>query len=93
MDDLLPDAINSREESRQMKMLQMYQRLAWLILLKFKWSILGIFVIILLAGTIFRCIQFQRSPYKYEGTITLFYTPRANEDMKPLSINHVIKII
>ena len=93
MDDLLPDAINSREESRQMKMLQMYQRLAWLILLKFKWSILVIFVIILLAGTIFRCIQFQRSPYKYEGTITLFYTPRANEDMKPLSINHVLTIL
>lgn len=93
MDDVLPDAINSREESRQMKMLQMYQRLAWFILLKFKWRILVSFVIILLAGTIFRCIQFKLSPYKYEGTVTLFYTPRANEEVKPLSINHVLAIL
>lgn len=87
----LPD-YTVQEETRQMQKLQMYQKLVIFTLLKFKWSILLVFLTALILGFFFRYVKFSRSPYKYEGGCTLFYTPRACEEVKILSINHVLGI-
>ena len=87
----LPD-YTVQEETRQMQKLQMYQKLVIFTLLKFKWSILLVFLTALILGVFFRYVKFSRSPYKYEGGCTLFYTPRACEEVKTLSINHVLGI-
>ena len=87
----LPD-YSVQEETRQMQKLQMYQKLVIYTLLKFKWSILLIFAAVLLLGAVVRYVQFSRSPFKHEASITLFYTPRASEEVKTLSINHVLGI-
>ena len=87
----LPD-YTVQEETRQMQKLQMYQKLVIFTLLKFKWSILLVFLTALILGFFFRYVKFSRSPYKYEGGCTLFYTPRACEEVKTLSINHVLGI-
>lgn len=93
MDTLDNNAMmNGQEDTRQMKLLQMYQKLVLFTLFKFKWSILAVFLATMVAGFIFRYIQFQRSHHKYEGAVTLFYTPRASEEVKPLSINHVLGV-
>ena len=89
--DNLPD-YSSQEETRQMQKLQMYQKLVIYTLLRFKWSILAVFGIVLVLGVIARYVQFSRSPYKYEAAVTLFYTPRASAEVKTLSINHVLGI-
>lgn len=89
--DNLPD-YSVQEETRQMQILQMYQRLVFHTLLKFKWSIMLIFAVMLLLGVVARYVQFSRSPYKHEASVTLFYTPRASEEVKTLSINHVLGI-
>ena len=88
----LPENMNSMGDDRQMKILQMYQKLVCFILLKFRYSILAIFLVTLIAGVAIRYVSFKVSPYKYEGTVTLFYTPRASEEVKPLSINQVLAI-
>ena len=85
----LPD-YSVQEETKQMQKLQMYQKLVIFTLLKFKWSVLCIFAAVLLLCLVTRYIQFQNSPFKYEGSVTLFYTPRASEEVKTLSINHVL---
>ena len=87
----LPD-YTVQEETRQMQKLQMYQKLVIFTLLKFKWSILLVFGVTLILGVAFRYVKFNRSPYKFEGGCTLFYTPRACEEVKTLSINHVLGI-
>ena len=87
----LPD-YSVQEETRQMQKLQMYQKLVIYTLLKFKWSILLIFAVVLILGALVRYVQFSRSPFKHEASITLFYTPRASEEVKTLSINHVLGI-
>lgn len=87
----LPD-YSVQEETRQMQKLQLYQKLVFFMLLRFKWSILFVFVLALLLGGVVRYVRFRRSPYKYEGSVTLFYTPRACEEVKTLSINHVLGI-
>lgn len=84
--------MDSMCDDRQMKILQMYQKLICFILLRFKYSILSVFLVTLVAGVAVRYISFKMSPYKYEGTVTLFYTPRANEEVKPLSINQLLAI-
>ena len=89
--DNLPE-YSTQEETQQMQKLQMYQKLVIFTLLKYKWSILLIFAAMLVFGAIARQVQFSRSPYKYEAGITLFYTPRASEEVKTLSINHVLGI-
>jgi hypothetical protein len=43
-------------------------------------------------GIVARYFQFKRSSHKFEGHVTLFYTPRASEEVKPLSLNHVIGV-
>lgn len=88
----LPEYMNGTGDDRQMKILQMYQKLVCFILLKFKYSILAVFLVTLVAGMAVRYLSFKLSPYKYEGTVTLFYTPRASEEVKPLSINQVLAI-
>ena len=89
--DNLPD-YSVQEETKQMQNLQMYQKLVFHCLLKFKWSILLIFAVVFILGIIARYVQFNRSPYKYEASATLFYTPRASEEVKTLSINHILDI-
>ena len=89
--DNLPD-YSVQEETKQMQKLQMYQKLVFHCLLKFRWSILLIFAVVFILGVIARYVQFNRSPYKYEASVTLFYTPRASEEVKTLSINHVLGI-
>ena len=89
--DNLPD-YSVQAETRQMQTMQMYQKLVFHVLLKFKWSILLIFAAVLLVGAICRYIQFKHSPYKYEASVTLFYTPRASEEVKILSIKHILGI-
>ena len=89
--DNLPE-YSTQEETQQMQKLQMYQKLVIFTLLKYKWSILLIFAAMLVFGAIARQVQFSRSPYKYEAGVTLFYTPRASEEVKTLSINHVLGI-
>ena len=90
--DTLDGELNSQAEAKQMKTLQMYQKLVLFVLLKFKWSILAVFAATLLAGVVARAVQFSRSTHKYEGSVTLFYTPRASEEVKPLSLNHVLGV-
>ena len=87
--DNLPD-YSVQEETKQMQKLQMYQKLVFYTLFKFKWSIFLIFIVMLILGAAARYVQFNRSPYKYEASVTLFYTPRASEEVKTLSINHVL---
>ena len=89
--DNLPD-YSVQEETKQMQQLQMYQKLVLHTLFKYKWSILLLFAAVLILGVIARYVQFSRSPYKYEASVTLFYTPRPSEEVKPLSINLVLGI-
>ena len=79
-----------QEETKQMKKLQMYQKLVFYTLYKFKWSIIAVFLLTVISGILFRYFQFKNAHHKYEGAVTLFYTPRASEEVKPLSINHVL---
>ena len=88
----LDDELNVQAETKQMQKLQMYQKLVIYTLLKFKWSIIAVFAIALLGGVICRFVQYKSSQHKYEGSVTLFYTPRASEEVKPLSINHVMGV-
>ena len=88
----LDEELNVQAETRQMKKLQMYQKLALFTLLKFKWSIIAVFLLTIVAATVLRAIQYSRSPHKHEGSVTLFYTPRASEEVKPLSMNHVLGV-
>ena len=88
--DTLDGELNVQAETRQMKTLQLYQKLVFFVLLKLKWSILAVFVLTLIAAAAVRAVQYTRSPHKHEGSVTLFYTPRASEEVKPLSMNHVL---
>ena len=88
----LDNELNVQAETRQMQKLQMYQKLVLYTLLKFKWSIIGVFVLTIMAGVVFRYFHFKKSHHKYEGSVTLFYTPRASEEVKPLSMNHVLGV-
>ena len=90
--DTLDNELNSQAEARQMQKLQLYQKLVIFTLLKYKWSIMIVFAAALIAGAVFRSIQFYRSNHKFEGSVTLFYTPRASEEVKPLSLNHVLGV-
>ena len=90
--DSLDNELNVQAETRQMQKLQMYQKLVIYTLLKFKWSIIAVFILTVIAGAVFRYIHFKKSHHKYEGSVTLFYTPRASEEVKPLSINHVMGV-
>ena len=90
--DTLDNELNVQAETKQMQRLQMYQKLVLFTLLKFKWSIIAIFVATVIAGVVFRYFHFKYSNHKYAGSVTLFYTPRASEEVKPLSINHVIGV-
>ncbi|MBR2723130.1 MAG: hypothetical protein IKB77_02260, partial [Lentisphaeria bacterium] len=90
--DSFENDYSSKEEIRQLKKMQVYQKLVLFTLLKFKWSIIAVFAATLVFGVIARYVQFHNSPSKYEGAITLFYTPRASEEVKTLSINHVLGI-
>ena len=92
MDNTLDNELNVQAETRQMQKLQMYQKLVIYTLLKFKWSIITIFILAIIGGVIFRYIHFKSSHHKYEGSVTLFYTPRASVEVKPLSMNHVIGV-
>ena len=75
--DSLDNELTSQAETRQMQKLQMYQKLVFFTLLKFKWSIIAIFILAIISGVCLRYIQFKRSHHKFEGSVTLFYTPRA----------------
>ena len=90
--DSLNNEFNVQEETKQMKKLQMYQKLVFFTLFKYKWSILLVFVLTVVFGCIARYFQFKYSHHKYEGSVTLFYTPRASEEVKPLSLNHVLNV-
>ena len=88
----LDNELSSQAETRQMQKMKMYQKLVVFTVLKFKWSIIAVFLLTIIAGTAFRYYQFTHSFRKYEGSVTLFYTPRASEEVKPLSINHVLGV-
>ena len=90
--DSLDNELNVQAETRQMQKLQMYQKLVIYTLLKFKWSIIIVFILTIFAGVVFRYFSFKNSHHKYEGSVTLFYTPRASEEVKPLSMNHVLGV-
>ena len=90
--DQLDTNLSVQEETKQMKKLQLYQKLVLFTLLKYRFSILMIFIAVVGLGVIGRYIQFKRSPFRCEGSVTLFYTPRASEEVKPLSINQVLNI-
>ena len=90
--DTLDNELNVQAETRQMQTLQLYQKLVIFTLLKYKWSILAVLMLTIIAGIAVRYVQFKNSSHKYEGSVTLFYTPRASEEVKPLSINHVLGV-
>ena len=90
--DTLDNELNVQEETRQMKKLQMYQKLVFFTLFKYKWSIMLVFLLTVIFGCVCRYIQFKKSNNKYQGGVSLFYTPRASEEVKPLSLNHVLSI-
>ena len=83
--DTLDNEFNIQEETRQMKKLQMYQKLVLFTLFKYKLSIAVVFLCVAILGCICRYVQFKHSHHKHEGSVTLFYTPRASEEVKPLS--------
>ena len=89
--DNLPD-YSAQEETRQLQKMQFYQKMVLFTLFRYKWSIMLVFAVVLLLGALARYVQFNRSPYRFESSITLFYTPRASEEVKPLSINHILGI-
>ena len=90
--DTLDNELNVQAETRQMQKLQMYQKLVLFTLFKFKWSILAVFLATIAVACIARCVQFKKSHHKFEGSVTLFYTPRPSEEVKPLSLNHVLGV-
>ena len=90
--DTLDNSYNIQEETKQMQKLQMYQKLVLFTIFKFKWSILLVFVITVILGCTCRYFQFKSSHRRHEGSMTLFYTPRASEEVKPLSLNHVLNV-
>ncbi|MBE6384052.1 MAG: hypothetical protein E7048_00145 [Lentisphaerae bacterium] len=90
--DSLDNELNVQAETRQMQELQLYQKLVLFTLQKFKWSILAVFLLTLFSAAVFRYITFSYSFRKFEGGVTLFYTPRASEEVKPLSINHILGV-
>lgn len=90
--DTLDSDLGVKEETKQMKFLQMYQKLLFFTIFKYKWSILLVFAATVVFAAACRFFQFKYSPYKFEGGVTLFYTPRASEEVKTLSINQVLGI-
>ena len=90
--DSLDNEFNVQAETKQMQKLQLYQKLVLFTILKFKWSIIAVFLATVFLGICCRYVQFKHSHHKYEGGVTLFYTPRASEEVKPLSINHVLGV-
>ena len=88
----LDNELNVQEETKQMQKMQMYQKLVLFTAMKFKWSIIAVFILTVIAGVCCRYALFKRSHHKFEGSVTLFYTPRASEEVKPLSINHVLGV-
>lgn len=88
----LDNELNVQEETKQIQKMQMYQKLVLFIVMKFKWSIIAVFILTVIAGVCCRYVQFKRSYHKFEGSLTLFYTPRASEEVKPLSINQVLGV-
>ncbi|MBE6366552.1 MAG: hypothetical protein E7052_01415 [Lentisphaerae bacterium] len=90
--DSLDNELSAQAETRQLQKMQMYQKLVIFTLLKFKKSIIIVFAATILVGVLARYVQFKNSLYKHEGSVTLFYTPRASEEVKPLSINHVLGV-
>ena len=90
--DTLDNDFNVQEETRQMKKLQMYQKLVLFTLFKYKLSIMIVFMLTVIIGIVCRYVQFKYSHHKHEGSVTLFYTPRASEEVKPLSLNHVLGV-
>lgn len=90
--DTLDKDFSVQEETKQMQKLQMYQKLVLFTMFKYKWSILLVFVLTMILGIVCRYFQFRNSPHKHEGSVTLFYTPRASEEVKPLSLNHVLGV-
>ena len=90
--DSLDNELTVQEETKQMQKMQMYQKLVLFTVMKFKWSIIAVFILTVIAGVCCRYVQFKRSHHKFEGSVTLFYTPRASEEVKPLSINHMLGV-
>ena len=90
--DSLENDLSLQAETRQMQKLQMYQKLVFYTLLKYKWIIIAAFVSMIFVGVVFRFFHFQGSLKKFQGSVTLFYTPRASEEVKPLSMNHVLGV-
>ena len=90
--DSLDNEMNLQAETRQMQKLQLYQKLGLFTLLKYKWSIMAVFAAAVIIAAGLRYVQFQRAHHKFEGQVTLFYTPRASEEVKPLSLNHVLNV-
>ena len=90
--DSLENDLSLQAETRQMQKLQMYQKLVFYTLLKYKWIIIAVFFLMIFVGVVFRFFHFQGSLKKFQGSVTLFYTPRASEEVKPLSMNHVLGV-
>ena len=59
--DTIENNFNVQEETRQMKKLQLYQKLVIFTLLKFKWSIIAVFLLTIIVGVVARYIQFQNA--------------------------------
>ena len=90
--DSLENDLSLQAETRQMQKLQMYQKLVFYTLLKYKWIIIAVFFLMIFTGVVFRFFHFRSSLKKFQGSVTLFYTPRASEEVKPLSMNHVLGV-
>ena len=88
----LDSNINTPEETMQLKKLQMYQKLVIFTLLRYKWKILVVFCLTVMLGIVCRYVQHKNSHSKHEGSVTIFYTPRPSEEVKPLSLNQVLGI-
>ena len=59
--DSLDNEFNVQVETKQMQKLQMYQKLVLFTILKFKWSIIAVFLATVLLGICCRYVQFKRS--------------------------------
>ena len=59
--DSLENDLSLQAETRQMQKLQMYQKLVFYTLLKYKWIIIAAFFLMIFTGVVFRFFHFRSS--------------------------------
>lgn len=88
MDEELTDA--EREELRKLSTLQ---RVAWQILFKWKWLILGVFAFLSIAFSLYIVWHYSKSGHRFEAITRLSYMPRKVARVENLSDKQLFSIL